>query len=89
MTTTAYAVYVSDDNGWLEGCPDYCGVFFGGIPDGGRCVGPRDSEFGGHVEFDSLEAAEQFRDSLMESGDWVSKRDGEERRPSYDVTEVQ
>lgn len=86
--TTAYAVYVSDDNGWLEGCPDYCGVFFDDTPDGGRYVGPRDSEFGGHVESDSLEAAEQFRGLLMGSGDWASKRDGEERRPSYDMAEV-
>ena len=26
---TTYLITIADDNGWLDGCPDYWGVFFG------------------------------------------------------------
>ena len=93
-TMTKFAVYVSDDNGWLDGCPDHETVFFGRIPPTGNYVAAPDSDFGGHVEFDDKAEAEAFAECLNSSGDWTVKvpghpSEGEEERPTYDVTEIE
>ena len=92
-TKTQYAVYVRDAHGW-DDCPDYKGVFFGTIPAGGTYVHPRESEFGGHVEFACLSEAEAFAELLDESGDWrvnaPNQADyGKETRPEYAVAPVE
>lgn len=64
----SYIVYVSDDNGWLDSCPDYRDVFFGDIPCGAKYVGDADSEYaGGHVEFQDIRAADSYLDMLRTS----------------------
>lgn len=93
-TSSSYAVYVSDDNGWMDGCQDHQGTFFGLLPAGAAYVGPRDSGFGGHVEFDSREAADAFAAKLGRSGDWTVKApghaaEGQDKRPTYAVSEVE
>ena len=87
-TVTGWAVYVADDNGWLDGCQDFEGVFFGDIPAGGEMVYKSEGSplFGGHVRFAAEAEAESFLRHLDASGDWnTDGGDGEERRPSYDL----
>lgn len=97
-TMKTYCVYVSDDHGWFDGCPDSESVFFGGgpYPADGQYVHHADgSKFGsGHVEFGDRDEAEAFADRLRESGDWAVKNPdhadfGKEDRPEYDVAEVE
>ena len=89
-----YGVYVTDDAGWLDGCPDFVGVFFGEIPSGAYYVSPRDgSDLGGHVEFETREEADAYAAKLGASGDWEVKAPnhadfGQESRPEYAIAEV-
>lgn len=89
-----YGVYVCDDNGWVDGCQDYLGVFFGETPPGARFVWASEgSELGGHMEFHGRKAAEAFAAELRRSGDWTVKAPGHAEfgrvvRPEYAVAEV-
>ena len=85
--STTFSVIVADDNGWLEGCPDYQGTFFGDLPEGALYVGPRESQFGapGHVEFTNEVKAEAFVGRLNTTGTWMPNGGTDERRPNYEV----
>lgn len=92
-TTTVYAVYVLDDGGWGDGCPDYESVFFGApLPRNAKYVSG--SHLGGHVEFDSRAAAARFLREMNMSGDWEVPRAaraevGELPRPVYAMAEIE
>jgi hypothetical protein len=76
-----YAVYVSEDGGWLDACPERFSVFFGGV---GKFVHANFGGIGpvGHVVVIGHRAAIALRDTLNTSGDWECD-DG--RRPEYAV----
>ena len=96
-----YAVYVSDANGWDDGCHDSEGVFFGAPKEhGGQYFRyahllPADVDVSvdlgsrGFVVVDGLKAAVALRDQLDAIGDWVAPTEvnpaGEEIRPSYGI----
>ena len=80
-----YVIYVADDNGWFDGCPDYQSVFFGLDSKLDENGWRYDSELpyrGGALIFDSARQARLALHSLSQSGDWVTES-GEERRPKY------
>lgn len=80
-----YAIYVSDDNGWLDGCPDRETVFFGGQD---KIFEQGDEAYGGiaHIEIVGYrEALSRLRD-LNTTGDWINPY-GKEIRPTYRVRE--
>src|ERR1017187_2479983 len=83
-----YAIYVSDDNGWFEGCPDYKTVFFGhgeGYVGGGvfaenKGVSPEAISFaqahrGGCLVITGYRAALARQRQLDCTGDWVAPRE--------------
>lgn len=89
--TTEYAVYVTDDNGWADNCPDSKGVFFGDHAgyvhhtDGGEY--PM-----GEVRVQGLAAAEALLHELETTGDWTAASDeetGKQTRPSYAMRKVE
>lgn len=95
--TKKCAIYVADDNGWYEGCPDFQGVFFGAARFAPyNYVGPW--EYGGGMELGAcgyiiVEAdhARSVLDDLNTTGDWVTTRDNEdgvEERPVYEMREI-
>lgn len=86
-----YAIYLKDDNGWMDGCPDRETVFFGGSDKvyrhgidavGGLC----------HIEVTGYRAACARLRELNSTGDWVAPEEinpeGEESRPTYALAEV-
>ncbi len=87
-----YAIYLKDDNGWLEGCPDRRDVFFGqqdavyrhGIDAIGGFA---------HVELAGYRAAQARLRELNSTGDWRAPSEinpgGDETRPVYAVQEIQ
>ena len=92
-TQKAYEIFVSDCNGWAEGCPSYEDVFFGGASADESYIHPID---GGHRGAGSLivtgySSARVRLAELRRSGDWVAPEevnpDGEETRPSYAMRE--
>jgi len=86
MGKVRYAVYVSDDNGWFECCPDYYGVFFADL---GGAYDADAPYVGGALIFSSLRAARAAHRHLSRSGDWVAPPEineaGEESRPTYSI----
>ena len=94
-----YAVYVSDSNGWSDGCPDSEEVFFGAH--GGtffRRAYLLPEEFDSNVDLGAdgfvlvtgYRAALALRNKLDSTGDWVAAAEvnGEESRPSYAIREM-
>lgn len=87
MAHKSYQIFVTDANGWDEGCPDYESVFFSPNPDE-QYIHPVD---GGHRNAGSLivrgyRAAHERLNELRQSGDWQADT-GEIERPSYAMTE--
>lgn len=91
-TMTRFAVYVVDDNGWKDGCPNYELVFLGSHS--GEFVGPWEGghDVAGEVQFDSRDAAEAFLSEMDRTGDWVAppevNPECEESRPTYAVRQI-
>ena len=88
-----YAVYVSDDNGWLDGCPDSESVFFGGSHAGTFVHAGLGGIYPvGHVEVIGHSAALAELDRLETSGDWTAPQEinpeREETRPSYAIRKL-
>lgn len=87
-----YAVYVSEDNGWLDGCPSTEDVFFG--EHAGTFVHGADGAIGGigHVVVTGYRAAVAELRRLRTTGDWIAPAevnpDGEESSPSYAMQEI-
>jgi hypothetical protein len=89
-----YAVYVTDPNGWDEGCPDSEAVFFGTDHGGTYYRHTYDQDLGqqGFVVVASYDAAVALQNRLNATGDWVAPEeinpDHEETRPEYGVAKV-
>ncbi len=98
-----YAIYVSDANGWDDGCPDSESVFFGSPKehggqffrtawDDGAPSTTADLGSQGFVVVTGYRAAVALRATLDRSGDWVAPEEvnpeGEETRPRYAVVKL-
>ena len=84
-TQKRYEIFVADDNGWLDGCPDSEGVFFGDAAKEG--TDEHDSN-GGVLTIVGYRNAQRVLRALNTTGDWVAP-DGLESRPVYDIREAQ
>jgi hypothetical protein len=64
-----YNIYVSNANGWLEGCPDFQSVFFGSLE---GYVHPAKGGMKpvGHVTVMGYSKAVALRNQLNKTGDW-------------------
>jgi hypothetical protein len=100
-----YAVYVSDANGWDDGCPDSEGVFFGSPKEHGgqffrhahllpeNIDANVDLGSQGFVVVEGYRAAVALRNTLDCTGDWVAPEEvnpeGEESRPAYAIRKLE
>lgn len=97
-----YAIYVVDDNGWAEGCPDSESVFFGdhggeffrhswvdGAP---AFLSEMDLGSNGCVIVAGYQAATALLQTLRASGDWIAPEEinpeGAESRPEYGMRKL-
>ena len=99
-----YAIYVSNANGWDDGCPDSEGVFFGSPKEHGgqffrhahllpeNIDANVDLGSQGFVLVEGYRAAVALRNQLDATGDWVAPEEinpeGEESRPSYAISKL-
>jgi hypothetical protein len=89
MAQKRYEIFITDDNGWLDGCPDSEGVFFGDAAKGGTFT--HDSR-GGILTIEGCRKAHQVLRELRASGDWIAPEEvnseGLESRPVYGIREA-
>lgn len=79
-----YRIYVADDNGWFEECPNFKAVFFGDAANDGEYVA---HTYRGELLVSGFRAAKRVLRSLGTSGDWTTP-DGEIKRPTYAMEAV-
>lgn len=83
-----YEIFVSDANGWDEGCPSLEGVFFDPDPEE---VYMRPTEGGrgrvGSLLVTGYRAALARLNDLQTTGDWTEYGQSEETRPEYRMRE--
>jgi hypothetical protein len=87
--TKRYEIFIADDNGWLDGCPDALGVFFGSFEHDGTY---EHNCNGGILTVTGYRNARRVLKGLQTTGDWVAPEEvnpeGLETRPTYGIREA-